>query len=75
LLNLFWGIRIKPEIYSKKVIDYFYDQLEVKGLMNPIAIADILKKAINFEIENGLNNNTSLISKGNVMEIIDNNEY
>jgi len=71
LLNLFWGIRIKPEIYSKKVIDYFYDQLEVKGLMNPIAIADILKKAINFEIENNLNNNTSLISKGSLMEIID----
>jgi len=71
LLNLFWGIRIKPEIYSKKVIDYFYDQLEVKGLMNPIAIAEILKKAINFEIENNLNNNTSLISKGSLMEIID----
>lgn len=71
LLNLFWGIRIKPEIYSKKVIDYFYDQLEVKGLMNPIAIADILKKAIYFEIENNLNNNTSLISKGSLMEIID----
>ncbi|WP_143423559.1 tyrosine-protein kinase family protein [Halanaerobium congolense] len=73
LLNLFWGIRIKPEIYLKKVIDYFYDQLEVKGLMNPIAIADILKKAINFEIENNLANKESFISKDSLMEVIEKN--
>jgi hypothetical protein len=39
--------------------------------MNPIAIADILKKAINFEIENDFTNKKSLISKGSLMEIID----
>lgn len=63
LLNLFWGIRINPEIYSKKVIDYFYDLLESKNMMNPISVAEVLSETIKLEIENNLKSKKSLISK------------
>jgi hypothetical protein len=39
--------------------------------MNPIAIADILNKAIKFEIENNLTNKKSLINKDSLMKIVD----
>lgn len=63
LLNLFWGIRVNTEIYSEKIMDCFYNLLKENELMNPIAVKEILIKAIKFEIENCLDNKESLISK------------
>ncbi|MCK4261095.1 MAG: hypothetical protein KAX49_19115 [Halanaerobiales bacterium] len=57
LLNLFWGKRATPGKYSKLMIDWFFEKLQETREVNPIKVLDILKMAIDYQIEKGIEEN------------------
>lgn len=51
LLKLLWGTRVEPGTYSKKVDDWFYENLHKTSSVNPIRVLKIMEDAVTYEIE------------------------
>jgi hypothetical protein len=49
LVDLFWGIRMIPGKYSKSMSDWFYDQLQKSGDVNPLKAIHIVNQAVEIE--------------------------
>ncbi|KYH30675.1 hypothetical protein CLTEP_25310 [Clostridium tepidiprofundi DSM 19306] len=50
LLELFWGKRIKSGKFSKETSQWFFEKLKEKDSVNPLAVYNLIKDAIEIEL-------------------------
>ncbi|MCK4257964.1 MAG: AAA family ATPase [Halanaerobiales bacterium] len=74
LFSLFWGFRVVRGKYSQLMKDWFFEQLQKSGDINPVRVFEIIKKAVEIELLSSKSNQFSLISIESLKKAFEENE-